>query len=194
MMARFLWYLDPLSLKKEEEEKNRCQSSGPDQIRMEFRKECFVNLNIWACKSKYTKHQYCWISDFVAQKPMRMRSISKYHFQHPTDTWYFSRLKDSYASDGLSLSPICFQSLQIVWMQKISDVLPNQIRGKQAYQELIMKANVRLCIRCLERIWLSSDMRFPTMWYVGPAKPQISLRICTVCSEPLLVAWIIYEC
>ena len=26
------------------------------------------------------------------------------------------------------------------------------------------------------------------MWYVGPAKRQISLRICTVCSEPLLVA------
>ena len=23
---------------------------------------------------------------------------------------------------------------------------------------------------------LSHDMRFPTMWYVGPAKPQISLR------------------
>ena len=38
------------------------------------------------------------------------------------------------------------------------------------------------------------DMRFPTMWYVGPAKPQISLRICTVWSEPLLVAWIFYEC
>ena len=26
------------------------------------------------------------------------------------------------------------------------------------------------------------------------AKPQISLRICTVWSEPLLVAWILYEC
>ena len=24
------------------------------------------------------------------------------------------------------------------------------------------------------------DMRFPTMWYVRPAKPQISLRICAV--------------
>ena len=24
---------------------------------------------------------------------------------------------------------------------------------------------------------LSGDMRFPTMWYVRPAKPQISLRI-----------------
>ena len=24
---------------------------------------------------------------------------------------------------------------------------------------------------------MSRDMRFPTMWYVRPAKPQISLRI-----------------
>ena len=129
---------------------------------MEFRKECFVNLNIWACDRKHAKRQYCRISDFVVQKPMRTRSISKYHFQHPTDTCYFSRLKEIRMQAlvslppslplSLSLSTICFQSLQIVWMQKISDVLPNQTRGKQAYQELIMKANVRLCVRCLERI------------------------------------------
>ena len=41
---------------------------------------------------------------------------------------------------------------------------------------------------------MSSDMRFPTMWYVRPAKAQTSLRIRAVCSEPLQVAWIIYEC
>ena len=35
---------------------------------------------------------------------------------------------------------------------------------------------------------------FPTMWYVWPAKPQISLRICAVWSEPLLVTRIFYEC
>ena len=28
------------------------------------------------------------------------------------------------------------------------------------------------------RVDLSHDMRFPTKWYVRPAKPQISLRIC----------------
>ena len=27
---------------------------------------------------------------------------------------------------------------------------------------------------------MSLDMRFPTMWYVRPTKPQISLRICAV--------------
>ena len=40
----------------------------------------------------------------------------------------------------------------------------------------------------------SHDNRFPTMWYVRPAKPQISLRIRAIQSEPLLVAWIFYEC
>ena len=36
-------------------------------------------------------------------------------------------------------------------------------------------------------------MRFPTMWYVRPAKAQTSLRIRAVWSEPLLVAWIFYD-
>ena len=31
-----------------------------------------------------------------------------------------------------------------------------------------------------QRLHLSCDMRFPTMWYVQLAKPQISLCICTV--------------
>ena len=37
-------------------------------------------------------------------------------------------------------------------------------------------------------------MRLQTMWYVRPAKVQTSLPICAVLSEPLLVAWIFYEC
>ena len=42
--------------------------------------------------------------------------------------------------------------------------------------------------------YLSQCMRFPTMWHVRPSKPQISLRISAVWSEPLLVAWVFYEC
>ena len=104
---------------------------------MEFRKECFVNLNIWAWDRKHAKYQYCRISDFVVQKPMRTRSsISKYHFQHRYMI-FFEITRDSYASASLSLSlslsTTCFQIVQIVCIQKISDVLPNQIRGKQAY-------------------------------------------------------------
>ena len=37
-------------------------------------------------------------------------------------------------------------------------------------------------------------MGFPTIWYVRPAKPQTSLRIRAVLSEPLLVTFIFYEC
>ena len=48
-----IWILSPLKKKKKR------QSSDPDQIRMEFRKEYFVNLNIWACDSRHAKHQYC---------------------------------------------------------------------------------------------------------------------------------------
>ena len=38
-------------------------------------------------------------------------------------------------------------------------------------------------------LFLSRGMRFRLMWYVQLAKPQISLGICAVWSEPLLVAW-----
>ena len=41
---------------------------------------------------------------------------------------------------------------------------------------------------------LIHGMGFPTMWYVWPAKPQISLHIRAVWLQPLLVAWIFYEC
>ena len=52
-------------------------------------------------------------------------------------------------------------------------------------------ANWHVHRRAFER---GSDMRFPTMWYVRPAKTQISLRRHAVWSEPLLVAWILYAC
>ena len=41
-----------------------------------------------------------------------------------------------------------------------------------------------------QNVEMRSGMRFPTMRYVRPAKPQISLRIRAVWSEPLLVTWI----
>ena len=41
---------------------------------------------------------------------------------------------------------------------------------------------------------LSCDMKFPTMWYLRPAKPQISLRISAAWSELLLVTCIFFDC
>ena len=49
-------------------------------------------------------------------------------------------------------------------------------------------------LRCKTKHNMSQCMRFPTIWYVRPAKPQISLRIRAVWSEPLLVAWVFYDC
>ena len=41
-------------------------------------------------------------------------------------------------------------------------------------------------------VYMSRDMRFPTLWYTRPAKAQISLRVRAVWSEPLLVPLIFY--
>ena len=43
-------------------------------------------------------------------------------------------------------------------------------------------------------VYMSRDMRIPTMWYVRPAMAKTSLRIRTDCSEPLLVAIILFDC
>ena len=41
---------------------------------------------------------------------------------------------------------------------------------------------------------MTQCIRFPTIRYVRPAKPQINLRIRAVWSEPLIVAWVFYDC
>ena len=63
--------------------------------------------------------------------------------------------------------------------------------GYQRFQK--SKDSLKACFENVN-IHMSRGMRFPTMWFVRPAKPQISLRIRAVWSEPLLVAWIFYDC
>ena len=47
------------------------------------------------------------------------------------------------------------------------------LTGRTIMNELLL-----LCqIVKINTFYLSRDMRFPTMWYVRPATPQISLRI-----------------
>ena len=61
-------------------------------------------------------------------------------------------------------------------------------RAKKGFsQDLIHWSRFRIITK------MSQCMRIPTMWYVRPAKPQISLRIRAVWSEPLLVAWIFFD-
>ena len=64
-------------------------------------------------------------------------------------------------------------------------------RHNTSYVTSRRNANWHVHPRAFER---GSDMRFPTMCYVRPAKTQISLRRHAVWSEPLLVAWILYAC
>ena len=74
---------------------------------------------------------------------------------------------------------------QKIWVRKyLQFYAENFCLSKHViYMSLLSSAN-----------YLSQCMRFPTMWYVRSAKPQISLRIRAVWSEPLPVAWIIYDC
>ena len=80
---------------------------------------------------------------------------------------------------GLDLGPNCLQRL-----------LADDFR-KQRVKDWIW---ITCSSRCDSIFKMSRGMGFPSMWHVRPAKPQISLRIRTVWSEPLLVAWIFYEC
>ena len=64
----------------------------------------------------------------------------------------------------------------------------------EIYMSIYTETQADTCKQCRHICDMSHGMEFPTMWYVRPAKPQISLRIRAVRSEPLLVAWIFYEC
>ena len=58
------------------------------------------------------------------------------------------------------------------------------------------KVQTRLRIHAVwsSPLFFAHEVRFWCIfWYVRPAKPQISLRICVVWPEPLLVAWIFYD-
>ena len=57
-----------------------------------------------------------------------------------------------------------------------------QVSGKA------IKSHKQFC-----HVYLSNNLKFPTMWYVLPAKAWTSLRIRAVWSEPLIVAWIFYD-
>ena len=79
-----------------------------------------------------------------------------------------------------------------LYVEEQSDLGPHcllQRRSKRASRRHLVAINIRIV-----KSEMSQCMRFPTMWYVRPAKAQTSLHIRAVWSEPLLVAWISYEC
>ena len=64
-----------------------------------------------------------------------------------------------------------------------------QVYHLQAHFKLHREPRLQVCYFMFYKRGIPrNDMRFPTMWYMRPAKPQISLRVRAVGSEPLLVA------
>ena len=97
---------------------------------MEFNKECFVNLNIWACDKKHANR----ITDYVVQKPRRTRSISKYHFQHRY--MIFSRLQEI-RMQALSLYRLLSKFANSLDPEDLRRLAKSK-QGQTGYQELIM--------------------------------------------------------
>ena len=106
------------------------------------------------------------------------------------EPWRFSTdFSDVQACFNLPLMPKSNKTKQI---QNLSRVLPAKAQTSLCIYPFLQEHS--LLMRNVLIVYVSHDMRFPTMWYVRPAKAQTSLRIRAVWSEPLLLAWIFYEC
>ena len=79
----------------------------------------------------------------------------------------------------ISLCP----SPQSYWHQYCFRFLGSYICFVKGLKILPVKCN------CQFQVYLRSNTRFPTMWYVRPAEPQVCLSIFAVWSEPFLAAW-----
>ena len=97
---------------------------------------------------------------------------------------------------SVQTSQMCRLVLTSPWcpkqIQNLSLVLPAKAQTSLCIYPFLQEHS--LLMRNVLIVYVSHDMRFPTMWYARPAKAQTSLRICAVWSEPLLLAWIFYEC
>ena len=83
---------------------------------------------------------------------------------------------------SLSLSTTCFQSLQIVRSRRSPTSSQTKSGANRHTKNQSCKRTSDFASDASKEYnkLMSRDMRFPTMWYVRPAKPHISLRICTV--------------
>ena len=65
--------------------------------------------------------------------------------------------------------------MRLTALESVKNAAEDLIKQASNDQDEAVQGKLLKC-----QIQLSRDMRFPTMWYVRPAKPQISLHICTV--------------
>ena len=123
------------------------------------------------------------------------------NIQTPTTSTFFNRLRQNWYQNSwfIEIFHIKHSNHQGCQYFRFYEQFKFHAQLIWAWKELITWAHVltlRQYLYCgfIQIPKLSQCMRFPTMWYVRPAKPQISLRIHTVWSEPLLVAWVFYDC
>ena len=83
-----------------------------------------------------------------------------------------------YLDDILNINNVYFDNM-------VSQIYPSELQLNKANTSDTETAFLDLHLSISND--MSRDMSFRTMWYVRPAKAQISLHIRTVASEPLLV-------
>ena len=122
-----------------------------------------------------------------------MKAILCHDFQFPT---VYHRI---YCNQCLTLSNQTLHFIHkgirhswpiIIW--RSLRILTSLCCGVSSIQRMLKSLNTVTSFR--QTKYDVHEMRFPTMWYMRPAKPQTSLHIRTGWSEPLLVAWVFYEC
>ena len=131
---------------------------------------------------KQEKTKYVWPGNTTSIYYRPTYGTARKSQETITTTWHSDHNKRKPTS-----SPLIIHSRQNV-------VLFNMCQEKQLKTEWSIIGITVMQRLMPNKTQLSQSMRFPTMWHVRPAKPQISLRIYAVWSEPLLVVLVLYEC
>ena len=132
--------------------------------------DCCYMLVIWS----YTVSSICKLLTLAVLMPIVANICSVY-------VWVTNICYSNICRSYIWVTNPCSSYMQVT---NVSYIIIQVITFAVAKYKLLTSA---------EAIWVAT-WDFSTMWYVGPANAQISLHICAVWSEPLLVAWIFYEC
>ena len=167
-------------IKRDKQHKCRCETNKLEKLCIQNGPSIY-NISTDKTKTNYQNGAGLYLDGRLGCSYTHIVSIYIRHDRQTRCRWCVSRLGGSYSTNSnyLSRSTLLAKiGLHPEWMKFRMDV---------SYKQTVK--NYSIDTNNLEMIInLSQCMRFPTMWYVRPAKPKISLRIRAVRSEPLLVA------
>ena len=177
-------------------------------IHDDLKSSCFLYL-LWHNQFEYYHNHIMYCTE-NARSWKNLRSTCTQRWWYAVFTMIWSRPVSCTYCDIINLSITTITLCIAQKMQEAERIFNHHVYNVSAtrcihddlksscflYLLCTVSSESSMVAHCLQlrftRIW--PGMGFPTMWYVLPAKPQISLRISAVWSEPLLVAWIFYEC